>query len=316
MPKHGLTLTEASALLRNGKLTSVELVTDLLDRADSHSHLNAFSELDRETILKAAKTSDDALAAGHDLPILHGLPISLKDNIASIGSKMQANTPALSNFRPKADAAVVEKLKAAGAIIFGKNTMHEIAFGGTSNNSFGGPVRNAVNPERIPGGSSGGTASAVGASLVPAGIGSDTGGSVRVPAAFNGVCGYRPSTGRWSGEGVLPLSSTRDTLGPLARSVADIDLIDRAVVGRDAASPKNLSDLRLGKPTAFYWENLAPDVRAASEEALKLLSEAGVTFVDIDLSTFSAKFTRSPSPSFSTKQSRCCANIWRAGRQV
>ncbi|NTI78752.1 indoleacetamide hydrolase [Agrobacterium rhizogenes] len=285
-----LTLTEASTLLGRGEITSVDLVSDLLDRAHVLSGLNAFTYLDREEIIAAARDCDvRRRKADGPLPILYGLPISLKDNIACVGMPMTANTPALENFRPQADATVVERLKSAGAILFGKNTMHELAFGGTSNNSFGGPVRNPFNRTRVPAGSSGGTASAVGGRLVPAGIGSDTGGSVRVPASFNGVFGYRPTVGRWSGNGVLPLSHTRDTLGPLARSVSDLDLIDRAINAREPAVPAEIGTLRLGKPSGFYWENLAEDVRAACEDALSRLSDAGATIVEIDLVPLTAR---------------------------
>ncbi|MQB46233.1 indoleacetamide hydrolase [Rhizobium sp. ICMP 5592] len=279
-----LTLTEANALLEKGNITSVELVSSLLDRADALSELNAFAHLDREQILSTARDCDARRKdADRPLPILHGLPISLKDNIACVGMPMRANTPALQNFEPTQDATVAAKLKAAGAIPFGKNTMHELAFGGTSNNTFGGPVRNPFDTTRVPAGSSGGTGAAVGGRLVPAGIGSDTGGSVRVPASFNGVFGYRPTTGRWSGHGVLPLSHTRDTLGPLARSVSDLDLIDRALSEREPAVMAEIRTLRLGKPSGFYWDNLAEDVRTVCEHALSRLAGAGATIVEIDL---------------------------------
>ncbi|WP_236761918.1 amidase family protein [Agrobacterium tumefaciens] len=278
-----LTLTEAKALLGSGEITSLELVSALLDRAEALQDLNAFAHLDRDAILGSARDCDAQRKFEAALPLLHGLPISFKDNIACVGMPMRANTPALQAFELMADATVAAKLKSAGAIPFGKNTMHEIAFGGTSNNSLGGPVRNPFDTTRVPAGSSGGTGSAVGGRLVPAGIGSDTGGSVRVPAAFNGIFGYRPSTGRWSGYGVLPLSNTRDTLGPLARSVADLDLIDSVVSERQLATKADLPGLRLGKPSGFYWENLAEDVRIECKNAIARLADAGATIVEIDL---------------------------------
>lgn len=278
-----LTLCEASVLLKSREISSADLAAALLERAGEMAWMNAFNFLDPERVLAEARSHDLARSRNDESPMLHGLPISIKDNIACAGFPMSANTPALSSHVPDHDAGVVRQLKSAGAIIFGTNSMHEIACGVTSNNAFGGPVRNAFHPGRIPGGSSGGTGAAVGGRVVPAGIGTDTGGSVRVPAAFNGIFGFRPSVGRWPTDGLLQLSNTRDTPGPLARCVGDLDLLDRTLTGRGPAAKLEVANLRLGRPGRYFWEHVAPDVRRACEEFLRTLEGAGASIIDVDL---------------------------------
>ena len=283
MKLYDLTLCQASVLLKSREISSVELTAALLERAQEMAWLNAFNFLDPERVLADARSRDATRPHRGGSPMLHGLPISLKDNIACAGVPMTANTPALSNYVPDAEAALVMLLNDAGAIIFGKNSMHEIACGVTSNNACGGPVRNPFNANRIAGGSSGGTGAAVGARIVPAGIGTDTGGSVRVPAAFNGIFGFRPSVGRWPTSGLLQLSNTRDTPGSLARCVGDLDLLDRAVTGRGPAAKLDVASLRLGRPGRYFWEQLAPDVERACDDFLRALEHAGASIIDLQL---------------------------------
>ena len=212
------------------------------------------------------------------------MPICLKDNIDAVGYATTACTPALADNKPRKDAPIVASLRREGAVIFGKNTMHELALGITSNNTAFGAVRNPYDPQMIPGGSSGGTAAAVAARLAPAGIGTDTGGSIRLPAALCGVSGLRPTLKRWAQQGIVPIASTRDTAGPIARSVSDLCILDSVATGAaDDRSEIDLRTVRLGVPKKHYWENLDSDVETICSDALKHLSAIGITLVEVDL---------------------------------
>jgi indoleacetamide hydrolase len=219
---------------------------------------------------------------------LAGLPLVVKDNINTKDLPTTAGTPALHDFRPIADAAVLQPLLDEGAIILGKANMHELAFGITTTNfsPFAGTATNPYDPARIPGGSSGGTWAAIAARIAPAGLGSDTGASVRIPAAFNGIAGLRPSTGgprhRYSGTGVCPLSHTLDTVGPMARTVADVALLDSVITGAPVPPPAQLDGLRVGAPAAL-WNGLEDEVNTVMQAAKRRLADAGVVFVDADM---------------------------------
>ena len=202
-------------------------MSELLTAHRENRDLNAFISLNEERANAAAAALDEQSGTG----ILHGLPIAVKDAIAAAGLPATAGTEALRGYLPEKDADVVEPLIAAGAFVLGKLNMHELSYGITSNNGAFGPVRNPYDLERIPGGSSGGAGAAVAAGLVPAALGTDTGGSVRIPAALCGVVGFRPTTGRYSQKGIVPVSHTRDTAGPLCRSVSDAAMIDAAITG-------------------------------------------------------------------------------------
>ena len=278
-----LSAVEAAASVRAGEVTSRELVEALLAQADVNEGLNAVILLNRAGALAAADVVDAAVAAGEDVGPLAGVPIVIKDNIALAGLPTTAGTPALADFVPKTTAPVLQALVDAGAVVLAKTNMHELSFGVTSNNGAFGRVGNAVAPDRIAGGSSGGTAAAVAASLAPAGLGTDTNGSVRVPAALNGVAGLRPTTGRYPAEGIVPISHTRDTAGPMARTVADLVLLDGVVTSEDTAlEAANLAGLRLGiaHPLA---DNLSPATAAVFQDGLDALEEAGAVLVDVDL---------------------------------
>ena len=208
------------------------------------------------------------------------IPFAVKDNIDVAGLPTTAGSPLLAGDVAEVDASVVSALRAAGAVVVGKTNMHELAFGVSGNNATHGPVRNPADPARTAGGSSGGSALAVALGTVPFSLGTDTGGSVTIPASFCGVVGFRPTTGRYPGDGVVNLSSTRDTIGVHAARVADIRAVDRVITGEaDAPAPAGLT---LGVPRSRY-QDLAREIEPVVRAALDRLAAAGVTLVDLDI---------------------------------
>ena len=196
-----------------------------------------------------------------------------------------AGTPGLRGFVPEQDASVVSRLKAAGGLIVGKTNLHELAYGITSNNFAFGPVRNAVDPSLFAGGSSGGTAVAVKLGLARAGLGTDTGGSSRIPAALNGIVGFRPTTGRYPADGMTLISSTRDTVGPMARNVGDVATLDRVLSGDSTtATVLTLKGLRIGIPREHFYEKLETDIDNRMQEVIELLQQAGAETIEKDIS--------------------------------
>jgi Asp-tRNA(Asn)/Glu-tRNA(Gln) amidotransferase A subunit family amidase len=285
-----LTATESVAMIASGQLSAEAYMRALLTRAKQLSTLNAFIVLNEEAALAAAQDVDARRRAGQTLGALAGLPIAVKDNINTSALPTTGGTSALRNVQPSANAPVLQKLLDAGAIVIGKANMHELAFGATSTNlsSFAGPVRNPYNQTLIPGGSSGGTGAAIAAGMSPVGLGSDTGGSVRVPASLCGIAGLRPTVGnggsdrRYDGTGVLPISHTRDTVGPMGRTVADIALLDAVITGNTVPAAATLSGMRIGVPASF-WAHVDSQVEAVLGTAREKLSNAGVVFVDVDM---------------------------------
>lgn len=279
----GLTASEAAKAIADRKLTATELVDALIAKTGDDPG-NVYISFDSEGAAAAAAAADERVAAGDELGPLHGVPIVVKDNIASQGLPTTGGTPALKGWVPAEDAPVLARLRDAGAILIGKTNLHELAFGITSNNAAFGAVANAYDPGRFAGGSSGGTGAAVGARLAPAGLGTDTGGSVRIPAALNGVSGLRPTIGRYPAGGIIPISATRDTAGPIARSVADLILFDTVITGTgESVAPADLNTVRLGVPS-ILTENLSPETERLFREALGTLEQAGVTLIDVDIS--------------------------------
>jgi indoleacetamide hydrolase len=282
-----LTATQAAADICLGKYKSAELVSAVLARAKARPELNAFITLDEAGAMKAARAYD----AGHGRHVsckrLGGVPIAIKDNIEVAGLPASAGTPALKGYVPADDALVVAKLRAAGAIIIGKTNMHELAFGISgynagfkTGNEFG--VRNAYDTAKIAGGSSSGNAAAIAARIVPAAIGTDTGGSVRIPCALNGCMSLRPTVGRYPQAGIAPISHTRDTAGPMAGSMADVALLDRVIAGGGRIEAAGLKGVRLGLVAAMM-ANLDDDTKAATSAALDKLKAAGVAVVDVEM---------------------------------
>ena len=281
------TAAEIVAAIRNKKMTAVGAVQAALERAEQLKDLNAFIILNKDGALAAAAKVD----SGEKTGALAGLPIVVKDNINTADMPTTAGTPALQNARPTGNAPSLQKLLDAGAIMIGKTNMHELAFGITSTNlsPFAGPVKNPYDKTRIPGGSSGGTAAAVAARIVSCGLGSDTGGSTRVPAALTGTVGLRPSVGNGGPERryddanlVVPISHTRDTIGPMGRTVADVALLDSVITGTATAQAEPLRGKRLGIPASF-WSGLDRDVEVIAKAAREKLAEAGVVLVDADM---------------------------------
>ncbi|MCD2188373.1 indoleacetamide hydrolase [Actinomycetospora soli] len=281
---------ETVAAVRAGRTSVADHLEALLERAGAARTLNAFITLDASGARARARELDERLAAG-EAPPLAGLVVVVKDNIDVAGLPTTGGTPALQGRRARTHAPSVRRLVEAGAVVLGKTNLHELAFGITSTNlsSFAGPVRNPFGTDLVPGGSSGGTAVAVAVGAAPAGLGTDTGGSTRVPAALTGTVGFRPSVGdggperRYHDAGhVLPISRTRDTVGPIARTVADVALLDAVIAPAPAAPPVAIGSLRLGVPPTL-WTGLDPELDTVLRRRLDELADAGVTLVEADL---------------------------------
>jgi aspartyl-tRNA(Asn)/glutamyl-tRNA(Gln) amidotransferase subunit A len=297
------TIEELSALLAKRKVSPVELTEEFLRRiARYNSQLNAYLTVTPEHALAAARRAEKELsrgrrAAGRQRPLL-GIPITLKDNIWTRGIRTTAGSKVLRDFVPAEDATVVRKLARAGAILLGKTNLHEFAYGITTNNAHYGAAHNPWALDRIPGGSSGGSAVAIAAGLCPASVGTDTGGSIRIPAAMCGIVGLKPTFGRVSVFGTVPLAPTFDHVGPLARCVSDAAILLGVVAGNDSLDPtssahrvedfagalrKPLRKFRLGRPREYFWEKLDGEVRRATEAAIRDMEKHGATVREISL---------------------------------
>ncbi|MNF41009.1 Mandelamide hydrolase [compost metagenome] len=280
-----LTIGEAMSAFRDGVLSCSELVRACLERAEEGRELNVYVTLDAQGALDAAQEADDARRAGARLKPLSGIPIVVKDNIHAAGLPCTAGTPAFADFVPARDAPVLQKLRDAGAILLGKTNMHELAFGATGyNGAFNTGsrpgVRNAYDSERIAGGSSSGSAAALGARMALGALGTDTGGSMRIPCALNGCASLRPSAGRYASEGVIPISRSRDTVGPMGLCMADVALLDALITDEHGLPPVALDELRLGVVDSL-WRGLDDDTREVAEAALGKLRDHGVTLVEL-----------------------------------
>ena len=286
MEMHEYGVRQLTDALMNREFSCAEHAGALVARTAALSQLNGYIDFDPVPFLAQAREADAAIGRGEAAPLL-GVPLGLKDNINTADLPTSAGTGALRGKKPNADARIVQRLRAAGAVVSGKANMHELAFGVTGYNPAfqTGPevgVRNAYDASRIAGGSSSGNGAALGARMAPAALGTDTGGSVRIPCAFNGCASLRPSMGRYSQQGIAPISHTRDTAGPMAQSMADVALLDRVIAGGAPLKPADLKRVRLGVVPAFY-ANLDADTRAATDAALAKLRAAGVTLVDVEM---------------------------------
>lgn len=290
---------EIARLFRKRRLSPVELTKLILARIEQlNPRLNAYITVTGDLALTQAKKAEAELFAPHgrksyrDRGPLHGIPISLKDNIYTAGIRTTAGSKILKDFIPSEDAVVVRQLKNAGAVILGKTNMHEFAYGVTSNNPHYGPVHNPWDIKRIPGGSSGGSAAAVAAGLCYGSIGSDTGGSIRIPASLCGIVGLKPTLRRVSVGGVIPLSPLLDCVGPLARTVRDAALLIEPIFPRVKGEPRPRAleksfakphQFTLGVPSQFFLEVVSPDVHAVFDEALRILKKQRARFKEISL---------------------------------
>lgn len=295
---YDLTMHEALDTLRRGDITSVALTRAVLERILAVDNtLQAYLTLTPEAALEQAAAADALRAEGKDAPLL-GIPIALKDNISTQGIETTAGSKILEGYVPPFDATIVRKLKAAGAVILGKTNLDEFAMGSSTENSAFFPTRNPWDVTRVPGGSSGGSASAVAAGEALAAIGTDTGGSVRQPAALCGVVGVRPTYGRCSRYGLVAFASSLDQAGPLTRDVTDAALMLQVMAGHDpldgttwpepvpdyvAALSRDVKGLRIGVPREYFAEGLQPDVERAVREALQTFVELGAELVDVHL---------------------------------
>jgi indoleacetamide hydrolase len=250
---------------------------EAIQRALAHAWLGTFTHLAPSPLI-------GAVPPGTDQGVLDGLPLIVKDNLDVAGMPTTAGSSALAGYVCQRSCTAVQRLLDAGAVVVGKANMHELSFGITSNNAAYGPVRNPYASDHIAGGSSGGTAAAIAARLVPAGLGSDTGGSLRIPAALCGVVGFRPSVGRWPSDGVVKISHTRDTVGPMALSAHECALLDAVVCGAPLQlDPLPLAGVRVGVPKPLFWQDLDLEMQQASQAVLNALQRAGVVLVDCDV---------------------------------
>ena len=237
-----LSLYEQSKMIRTGEITSKRLVEIYLDRIQKYGGsegVNAYITVASELALKSAEKLDKSAKSKNFKGPLHGLPIAIKDNLDTRDIRTTGGSSILAEWKPKQDAHVVAKLREAGAVILGKTNMHEFAFGITTNNTHYDPTKNPYDFSKIPGGSSGGSGAATSAALCAAAIGSDTGGSVRIPAALCGVVGLKPTLGRVGRGGLMYLSFTRDVIGPITRNVADSAIMLEAIAGPDSRDPES-----------------------------------------------------------------------------
>ncbi len=283
-----LTITELSQRLRRKEVSPVEIARDCLERIEKvNPALNAFITVMTKSALAEARAAEDEILRGGWRGPLHGVPVSLKDLIDVAGVRTTAASALYKERVAKQDAEVVRRLRQAGAVIVGKNNLHEFAYGGSSLIGFFGDVHNPRDLKCIAGGSSGGSAAAVAAGLVYAAIGTDTAGSVREPAALCGCVGLKPTYGRVSSRGVIPLSASFDHVGPLAASVEDAAIVLQAIAGYDAqdvtscdvpvadyvgALRESAKALRVGVPRAYFFDNLDPEVASAVEQALQTVA--------------------------------------------
>ncbi|CEJ14731.1 Mandelamide hydrolase [bacterium YEK0313] len=284
---------EFLGLFRRGAISAEGHVNDLLGRISENQELNVFTWFAPSQVLEAARAADARRARGEPLGRLAGLPLIVKDNINTVGFPTSAGTRALKAFHPSVNAPVWQRLADEGALLLGKANMHELAAGSTSSNPVFGVVRNPHARAHIPGGSSGGTAAAIAAGLAPAGLGTDTVGSVRAPSCFCGIAGLRPTTAEtraYSPEGVVPLTRLFDTIGPMAASVADLVPLHEVITGATVPSLAP-AGLRIGLSMEPFWTDLDPQVERVVRAARDQLAAAGMRFVPLDLGDLVARAT-------------------------
>ncbi len=299
IPVHEWTLLDAAQAVREREVSSRELTRALLERIDRlNPKINAYITVLPERAMQEAAARDEELAAGNVRGPLHGVPVALKDIFCTKGIRTTCGSRILHDFDPPYDATVTGKIRQAGAVLLGKQNMDEFAMGSSTETSWFGPARNPWATDRIPGGSSGGTAAAVAAGTCFAGVGTDTGGSIRQPASLCGVVGMKPTYGRVSRYGMIAFASSLDQGGPIARTVPDAAVVLAAIAGYDrrdstsvdvpvpdylAASGRGVKGMRVGLPREYFASGLDPSVRTAVGKALEALVSLGAEGVEISL---------------------------------
>jgi aspartyl-tRNA(Asn)/glutamyl-tRNA(Gln) amidotransferase subunit A len=295
-----LSIAEAANLIRRKKLSPVELAQACLQRIDDlDTRLRAYITVSRQGALESAQQAASAIAGGDYRGPLHGIPLALKDLFDTAGIRTTAGSKIMADRVPAEDAEVAARLKAAGAVILGKLNMHEFAYGATGVNPHYGATCNPWDPTRISGGSSSGSAAAVAAGMALGALGTDTGGSIRIPSALCGITGLKPTYGRVSLRGVIPLSTSLDHVGPMARSAADAAIVLQAIAGHDPADEtssqepvpdyakrlegRGLNGLRVGVPREHFFDDVEEEVAAAVRGAISTLEELGSQVSEVSL---------------------------------
>jgi len=286
MALQDLTVRSALASLEAREFTPTEYIAELLDWQARWTQLNVYTAQDVSALRAASQQADlrQTQREADAAESLNGLPIAVKDNIDCVGYCTSGGTPGLKDYRPDVTAPLLQRFLDQGALVTGKAGLHELAAGGTCANLVFGSIRNPYNLNMVPGGSSGGSAAAVAARLVPAALGTDTAGSVRAPASHCGCVGFRPTTGRYDTTGMVPGSSRLDTMGWFARTVEDIQFLDR--LSGTTPAPMAIATLRgvrLGVPRRYFYDSLHSSVTPVIERALELLSRAGAQLIEVEL---------------------------------
>lgn len=304
-----LSISELAPLLEHKKISPLEVAEDVLARIqESNEKLNAYVFVQPEAVREQARVAEKEIVRGDYRGPLHGIPVSLKDNLLTAGVPTRAGSKILGNFVPQEDATVVKRLRRAGAIFVGKTNLSEFAYGAETNNPHFGRTFNPWDTQRIPGGSSGGSAAAVAAFMCTASIGTDTGGSVRIPSALCGIVGLKPTFGRVSCHGVVPLSATLDYVGPMARTVLDVAIVLQAIAGYDrldeVSARKPVPDYfseakqkrkrpRLGVPREYFFNDLHPEVASAMRDAFDTFKKLDTTLEEVSLPHIAEAMQRS-----------------------
>ncbi|PIP60640.1 Asp-tRNA(Asn)/Glu-tRNA(Gln) amidotransferase GatCAB subunit A [Candidatus Uhrbacteria bacterium CG22_combo_CG10-13_8_21_14_all_47_17] len=291
------TIASAAKALKEKTVSATELVRAYLDQIRVRNIvLNAFLDVHEGAALEQAIESDERRAKGEAFGDLDGIPLAIKDNILIEGTRTTAGSRILETYKATNDSTVIKKLRNEGAVFLGKTNMDEFAMGSSTENSAYGPTQHPRDPERVPGGSSGGSACAVAADLCIAALGSDTGGSIRQPAAFCGIVGFKPSYGHVSRSGLIAMASSFDQIGPMTKSVEDASLLFKAIAGSDPLDqttsmgrpfnpsfPKNLKGVRIGLPKQAWGDGIDAGVRAHVEEAIEIIKSLGAIVTEVDL---------------------------------
>lgn len=299
MELYSLTVSEIARKIKEKEITIKEVLDSVYNRIENvEEKVSAYVTLTKEQAYNRATKLQERLDNGEDIGIMGGVPIAIKDNICTNGIKTTCSSKMLENFVPFYDATVIEKLENAGAIIIGKTNMDEFAMGSSTENSAIKKTKNPWNLERVPGGSSGGSAAAVACDIAPCALGTDTGGSIRQPASFCNVVGLKPTYGLVSRYGVVAYASSLDQVGPLTKSVEDAAILLNVIAGKDekdttsADIPKkdylksikdDIKGKRIGVPIEFISDGINPDVKKAYEENLNTLKELGAEIIEIKL---------------------------------